>query len=369
LCDVGDSRVAIPALFSTLRARPFGIKDGLLSLILAIYLRTNWHRTALYEDGTYLHDVGGIDFMRLVKEPEHFELQHCAIEGVRAEVYSRLIQTLRFPVDADGAPDILDVVRPLMKFVAELPDYSRGTRTISAKAVAVRTALLEAREPSTLLFRELPKACGCPPFKVSGKRSAQDVKDVVAFAKALRKALGELQNAYGRLIDRLGVTVLSAFGSDGSLEKLRQDLSSRCARIKPHVTDSVLRAFAFRLADSSLILRPWLESLGSLLVSRPPERWGDQDETEFAHQLTVCVGRMVRLETILFKAGTPPTQKACHLVMTRPDGREVERVFQWEDDDNRKASDLERELTRLIGEHGQLGVAMAAQVIWKTIQE
>ena len=54
--------------------------------------------------------------------------------------------------------------------------------------------------------------------------------------------------------------------------------------------------------------------------------------------------------------------------MTRPNGTEVERVFEWEDGDNGQASDLEKQLTGLIEKHGQLGVALAARAIWKAIQ-
>jgi hypothetical protein len=34
------------------------VRDGLIPLMLAIYLAAYWHHTAVYEDGTYLEQVG-----------------------------------------------------------------------------------------------------------------------------------------------------------------------------------------------------------------------------------------------------------------------------------------------------------------------
>ena len=55
-------------------------------------------------------------------------------------------------------PQLLDVVRPLCVFAAGLPKYVQKTMHLSGIARQVRDALLNAREPATLLFRELPKS-------------------------------------------------------------------------------------------------------------------------------------------------------------------------------------------------------------------
>jgi hypothetical protein len=369
LHKAGDSRVSLPTLFARLRARPFGIKEGLLPLILAIYLRINWHRTALYEDGTYLHSVGGLEFVRLAKEPEHFEIQHCAIEGVRAEVFQRLVEALGLPLETEGTADLLDIVRPLVTFIAQLPDYSRRTSTLSQISIAVRKVLLEAREPSRLIFCDLPTACGFPEFALKQRRNKTLQVDVVeGFAEALQKSMREIQNSYDRLLDGIEATLLGAFGSTRSLQSLREELRSRCTAIMPHITDSSVKSFVFRLVDSGLQRRHWLESLGSLLARKPPERWLDQDETEFQHQLSVYVGRLNRIETLLFCSGMQLSENSCRLVMTRPDGTEVEHLFQWNDTEMGRAAELEKQITELLDNYGNLGLAVAAKAVWGALK-
>jgi hypothetical protein len=334
-------------------------------MLLAIYLQINWHRTALYEEGTYLHDVNSLDFVRLTKEPEHFEIQHCAIEGVRAEVFTRLLESL--DIAGKEEPDLLDVVRPLATFAAGLPDYSRRTKELSATSVAVRTALLEAREPATLVFDALPTACGHSPFgpRWTGKKDAR-TDAVQAFADSLKKAIAELRGAYDRLLDRLELAVVQTFGADRTLAAVRADLQARLRTTLPLVTDAALKPFLYRLADDGLARRQWLESLGSQLTRKPPERWADQDEIEFRHQLSIQADRFSRVEAISFQSGMS-VANAFHLVLTRPDGSEVQEVFHI-DDIQQQGSKVEQEVSELIARHGKRGLAAVAKAVWGALQ-
>jgi hypothetical protein len=160
-----DALVPVPDLLRALSLPPFGVREGLHPFILAIYLATHHQRVALYEDGTYLHEVGGDVFLRITKEPEFFSLQYCELSGVRADVFSKLLRLLEIDARDASQTDLIDLVRPLAVFIGrEVPEYSRKTSNLPAAAVAVRRALIEGREPVKLVFTTLPEACGLPPI-------------------------------------------------------------------------------------------------------------------------------------------------------------------------------------------------------------
>ncbi len=73
----------------------------------------------------------------------------------------------------------LSVVRPLLKFVSGLNDYAKRTGTVSKRAAAVRQALSEARQPDSLLFTDLPKACGLKPFKIGSSGELVGEREVI----------------------------------------------------------------------------------------------------------------------------------------------------------------------------------------------
>ena len=161
IVEAHGDRLPVTSVLASLRNRPFGIRNGLGPLLLAIVLQTRSHELAIYENGTFLHKFGPSDFLRLTKAPATFEIQHCKVDGVRLEVFNQLAVFLARTVNTRH-PELLEVVQPLCQFAAQLPDYTRRTNSLSKVALNVREALLSAREPVTLLFSDLPQACGFP---------------------------------------------------------------------------------------------------------------------------------------------------------------------------------------------------------------
>ena len=57
----------VTELFAELKKSPFGIRDGLIPLLLAIYYVAHRQDIAIFEDGTFLREVRGDDFYRLTQ--------------------------------------------------------------------------------------------------------------------------------------------------------------------------------------------------------------------------------------------------------------------------------------------------------------
>lgn len=353
-----DKPVAYDVLANRLRGSDFGMRDGLIPLVIAIYLRARWHETAVYEDGTYLEQVGGPEFTRINKEPEHFEFQHCAIEGVRAELYVQLGAALETRLSE--RPALLDIVRPLMTFVGkQLPDYSRRTRRLSAAAVAARTALLSGRDPSALLFAHLPKAFGLDPID---PHTPPGSKAVDRYVKAMATSIRELRDCYPRLLGRLAEAVGTALETDLDLASQRASILLRARALGPALVEPELRAFVLRLADEKLDDTAWLESLASFVARKPPERWTDSDEEEFHQRLTFYSRRFRQVEAIHFP-GQGDDDNAYRLAVTCADGRQVERIFRTTAEQEEAIKRAEAELAPLLARAGRIGRIAAARLL------
>lgn len=59
---------------------------------------------------------------------------------------------------AGGEPDLLGIVRPLVRVLKNLPDYVGKTKQIGEAAQRVLRAMKEAKQPDRLLFVDLPAA-------------------------------------------------------------------------------------------------------------------------------------------------------------------------------------------------------------------
>ena len=58
-----DKKVPVTELFAELRKPPYGVRDGLIPLLLAIYYVAHRQEIAIFEDGTFLREVRGDDFL------------------------------------------------------------------------------------------------------------------------------------------------------------------------------------------------------------------------------------------------------------------------------------------------------------------
>ena len=357
-----DRRVPYGEIADGLRSAPYGVRDGVIPLLVAVYLAANWHHTAVYEEGTYLEQAGGPEFTRILKESEHFTFQHCAVEGVRTEVFARLAAVVGLQAEA-AEPDLLDVVRPLMQFVARLPDHARRTRNLTVTSAAVRNVLMRVQDPSAMLFTDLPRACGLDPFSAA---EALDETRLEAFVRAMTTAVRELRGAYPALVERIGDALGRSLETDGPIEGLHATLSRRADRLVGAVAEPELKSFAIRLADRALAPKSWLESIASFLARKPPERWGEADEREFHHRLKLLARRFVRVEAALAEdlaaLEARPGEGAYRLVVTGTDGRELEDLVRGRVEDP-AVDAIERQFAALLSEHGRIGLLAAARAL------
>lgn len=362
-----DQRVSVADIAAKLRKRPYGVRDGLIPILLAAFALAHEQDVAFYENGSFIRQVDGDEFLRLTKNPSAFEIQYCRVAGVRTKLFAELVRLLGLPRSRRRKPDILDVVKPLCVFVADLPIYSRTTSKLSAEAVSVRDALLKAREPGRLIFHDLPIACG---FSAFGTQDTIDEEKAQTFVAALKAVIDELRGAYLELLCRIQNELDEAFGLTGSQTEARAVLYQRTNTILPAVKESRLRAFCERLRDNQLQETVWLEALASTVCSKPPSKWMDTDERVFQEELRELSIRFRRVECTVFKAsGSEDGTSAVHLSIVQSDGDEASDVLYILKQDQAQVDQIEAEISSLFRQHKRLGMAAASRALWKALRD
>lgn len=318
------ARVPVRMILEKLRGKPFGVRDGVAPLLFAIVTSTRAHEIAVYENGTFLHHFGPADFLRLTKQPDIFELQLCRVAGVRAEVFRRLLDCFSSRQQPSGRhSELLDVVTPLCRFAAQLPEYTRRLSQIDAEAMHVRDALLTTTDPSELIFKSLPEACGVRGFEIDGRR---DQKRTETFIARLQEATNRLRDAYPALLTDVVSDVGRSLGvPSGSVD--RGKIAARAARVALAAREGRLRAFAQRLRDPGLSEDAWIEALASFVVSKPPSRWIKIDLDNWKSEIEGLGETFLRVEAAAYSSGPEPSKTAVRIGLTRADGVELARVI------------------------------------------
>jgi len=365
LKDQRDNRVSVVTIFSELRKAPYGVRDGLVPIFLAIFAIIHRQDLAFYENGSFLREISGHDFRRLIKAPTSFDVQLTQVSGPRTELLDALRMMLELPLQEDSQARILDIVRPLFVLAAQLPEYTRKTKNLSAAALSVRNVLLAAREPGPFLFHDLPQACGFEPFETDfGRRD-----DAVRFVKVLKDALDELKTAYSELRMRIKRTLMQAFDIPDHLHQPREVLANRAEAIAVKISEPRLKAFCLRLIDN-LPENEWLESLGSFLCSKIPASWTDIDEQRFRLELNQLCKWFRRVEVTLFSEDQHSTDDSIiRVAVTQSNGKDVDQILYATSEEEEEVMHIQAEIMEILMYNKRAGLIAISRAFFQLLSQ
>jgi len=364
-----NERLTISDLFTLLQKPPFGLKAGVLPILLIAVLLHNESEVALYEHGNFLPKLSVPVFERICHAPETFTLHLCRITGIRVKVLDRIAQVLLPDQQSDKKRvDILSMVRPLARFAHEVEEYTRNTSRLSPVAIRVRRALFAAREPDQLIFKQLPEACGFDEFRPSRKTNPNG--SIEKFAHQLKTALAEIKRAYSELLTHVEEMIVTSFELRESGIGGRAELQRRCVLMNEYVASPNLKSFILRASNTDLDMRMWLESVAALLSGKPPAVWRDDDLARFEIALAETVRSFTRLEAISFERRNQTNlgigdneAELLHLSLTEMGKPEHGRVLTIRPEDKVILEEAERLLLKAFEEssiNGNVNLRLAA---------
>jgi hypothetical protein len=378
LTESESAKLSVEQLFALLRKPPFGLKDGVLPVLLAVTLAHYHLQLALYEEGSFVPRPSAAVFERICRSPEKFELQRFRIVGPRAEVFQRYAEMLsKAGANPGENADLLAIVRPLVRLVKDLPDYVGKTMSLGLPAQKILGAIRDARQPDRLLFLDLPLACGAPTFESRGK---VDSRQVESYFEVLRAGLAELQRAYPQLLADLERLILHAFGQTGRLDVFRKELEHQARLILNVAVDAKLKSFLLRAIDNSVEKQTWLESIATLLAGKPPTVWDDQDRARFEVQLAATARTFEHFKVLAYEmersgfALLDGDHRLLRVSISIPHGAEIERVVQVPAELTERAERIKESMRQLLHDEHLLdmpdvSVALLAQLARQILSE
>ena len=298
LDDCEAERQPVSELYRRLEGPPIGLRSGPIPILLCAVLLHYEAEIALYEDGSFVTDITISVFERLIRSPEKFEIKRFRMSGIRSEVFSQFLTLISKPSPEMAYPNLLTVVKPLVRFVTKLPRYTMLTQELSHEAIELRKVVNNAREPDALLFVQLPQALG---FDAFGPYEEMDPTTVGRFFNTLRRALSELIRAYDDLLDSIAQLLASAFSLKGNNEEIRVELYRRSESLLELTIETKLKGFFLRVCDEELDFEEWLEAIGTYIVQKPPTSWNDSDKTQFQMDLAELAKKFHHFEAVSFE--------------------------------------------------------------------
>ena len=351
-------------LYKILANPPYGIKQGVIPVLIAAVLLYYIDDVGVYQDGTFIPILGAEHFELLLKDPSRFAVKYFEVVGLRSQVFKELEAILRNakakkPGKLRNAT-LLTVVTPLYQFVSKLPKYTKQTKRLSPEAVSVLQALQKTVEPDVLLFTELPQACGLP---IIGTEEVDDGTIAKELRSKLVQVLRELDRAYDNLLTECKGLLLDAFGVRRGESKLREDLRVRSNYLIDKCIEPTLKRFTKAAIDEKADDNEWFSALVMIVADKPAASWTDQDVTRFEIELADLVRRFQNLEA-LQKETTAKGEgfEARRITVTHADGQETHRVIWVDNEQEKQVEQFVEEVMKVLPKDPQLQQAVLTKL-------
>ena len=161
-----DRSVGLNELYRLWMSPPFGVTEGIISVLAVAYILSNQSTVAFYREGIFQARIKDIDIDYLTRDPADIQLRWMDLKAASRKLLSGLAEVVR---DLDKANTLehlepIDVGRGLIAIYDSLHPWTKRTARLSKHAVQIRDLFKRANDPNQFLFNDLAS------FSRSGKQ-------------------------------------------------------------------------------------------------------------------------------------------------------------------------------------------------------
>jgi hypothetical protein len=273
-----------------LTSPPYGVREGLLPILIAAAFRAFPTSVVLQRDGEYVQDVLPSDIELLCREPARFGLIVLSLDRNRHEYLLEMLRAFNVAMPPTHTNTELmrlafDVIHD---WARQLPPGAWSSSTLSEGARLLGDALQQETDPVALFFRRIPRAC-----RISAD---DDLRLAPARLLELKSELAGVLSSYrsNAALHVRRTMHLNDNAEDGGDLRVIARAWAACFddRSLASGVDAVARGLVQRCSAPYSSDDALLDSLSSLLVGKILARWDDASAIAFDRELTSVVRRI-----------------------------------------------------------------------------
>ncbi len=291
-------------LLGTLRPPPFGLRLGVLPVLIAAALHRYLPVTTVRRDRKPVLPLTGATFTDLCRHPERYTLE-LGPEDARWEVLREVLEErfgARVLREERRRQPLRYLSLGMIRWLRSLPRFAQATRQVSEEARRLRQCIRRAvSDPAPVLFDELPALLAGENDVEARPGDLETYRETVA--GRLDALMGELETAYLDLLRRLDRFAGERFALDEqaslpdgptALARWADRIESRCGqplsslRLGDVRAEGLLRVIRSEIRGTETRRRrvsTFWDALGRALVGLSPRDWDDAGEARFYEAL------------------------------------------------------------------------------------
>ncbi len=281
-----SSAVTFDILYEKLTSPPYGLRKGIVSLLIWIALIYFRSTISLYENGTYIKDWTVELFDKFVRKPKSFSTRQLVFShesgGFIVNLNAKIPNASKIGKKNVGIP-LNSFLFNLFNWYSTLPAYTRNTSRLSKESEGFLRVLLTVTDPIEFIFNDIPNSLNLDNAQKVITNSSEDEQRRY-FKRYTRKfgiIIKEIDESYGRLIKELVGFTSHGFGGIDSVADLRKMFHSIDSETIEYVLDAEAKSFLSRAKMPQATNALWVESVTSVLTGQAPKYWEDKDVEDY----------------------------------------------------------------------------------------
>lgn len=338
----GNRNVQLTDVYDLWRAPPFGLKEGLMPFLAALFMLAERRNLSHYREGIFLSTVSDVDVDYVLRAPQMVQLRWIEMNRTTKRLLSDLANAVGEIVDKPVATlSPLEVGRALIAAYETSAPWVQRTSRLPEHAKKVRALFKRSNDPQKFAFDDIPGLYG----KDIDVLTEEGITEI---AQNIKEGLIEIRTAYPAMLSRMREQILNELQVHGRTTKAYQELNERAKNIQDVAGDLRLRSFINQLSTFGDDLQS-MESLAGLGINKPAKAWIDSDIDRAIVQLTLLAQQFNQHETVARVAGRKDKRSAMAMIVS-VDGRPtpVMEEFDILDSDYEQVNDLSKKIEEML---------------------
>ncbi len=280
-----SSAMTFDILYEKLASLPYGLRKGIVSLLIWIALVCFRSTISIYENGTYIKDWTIEIVDKFVRVPKSFSVRQLIFSNESGDLIRKLNATIPNAnkiKKQDGGIPLNKFLYNLFNWYSMLPAYTKTTSRLSKESDEFLRILLSVTDPIEFIFNNIPDSLGLGNTKVTINSSDDEQRRYFRrYARKFGIIIKEIDEFYDKLLEELVRFTSLRFSVVDSVSSLRKMFQSIASETIEYVSDIEAKAFLLRAKLPQTSDTLWVESVTSVSTGQAPKYWEDKDVEDY----------------------------------------------------------------------------------------
>ena len=291
-----SSRRNLEELYEILKVKPFKLKKGFVDFWIPLFLIIKREDYALFHETNGFVPFISDDVLDLIhKSPNNYSIKSYDVSGLNINLLEGYKELVNVDIQTKGTKStFLSIFGNFLRFYKSLNEYALNTKKLSDKAIKLRGAIKNAKDPEDALFNQFPNAFGFHSLSIK-----DDEEVLKNYTHHIQDSIRELRSCYDALIDRIEGAIQESLDCKGvSFLDYKKEITNKLSSINSNLLSPEQTVFFKRVFSPLDDRASWIKSIADVALGKSIEKMIDEEEPLLMNNIKSYISGLIKAADI-----------------------------------------------------------------------